>query len=283
MKWTKVIGGTKYYQEISLKLVLCILIKFTSVNFVYADTADFSDRSNIDEGYCKERNLGWHFYCDKKKVEEKDQKEEKVLQTPQEKLDEIKEKLQDLKVKAVMEPTENNVAAYISFQQEQTKRAAKFSRVWRRVQWKNPNLDYKVKHPMTTEGLSVEYEQKNKKVAQSLADLKKRYGIFYFYKGDDAMSRKFSEIIKGVATFHKLEIRAISLDGVIDKEFPKSYVDKGQTKILGFNGAVVPALALYDTKIKKLIPISTGMIDSADIKNRLYTLTKLQEVDDEDF
>ena len=139
--------------------------------------------ANVEEEvYCDRKNLGWHFYCEKLKEVQED--ENTLELTPEDKLKEIQEELQRRKVRAVMNPTEENVESYIKYQNEQTKRSAIFSRVWRRVQWKSPELDYKVKHPSTTEGLSVEKEENKKKRAMAMLKLGKRYGIFYFYRGD---------------------------------------------------------------------------------------------------
>ena len=244
----------------------------------------FSNAAEADRDYCSRNNLGWHFYCDPEREKAEEAKEDAaMLQTPKEQLTAIQEKLEELRVTAVMRPTEENVAAYISFQQEQMNRAAKFSRVWRRVQWKNPELDYKVKRPSTTQGLNVMYQEDREKKKQALNDLKERYGLFYFYKGNDAKSAAFASTVKHFVDYHKLEIRAVSLDGVIVKEFPDSLIDNGEVKELGVKTDMMPSIALYDIEVKKLIPISAGMIGTEDLENRIYLLTKVEEVDDEDF
>ena len=234
-----------------------------------------------EEVYCDRKNLGWHFYCEKLKEVQED--ENTLELTPEDKLKEIQEELQRRKVRAVMNPTEENVESYIKYQNEQTKRSAIFSRVWRRVQWKSPELDYKVKHPSTTEGLSVEKEENKKKRAMAMLELGKRYGIFYFYRGEDAYSKTFSRIIRMFVRHNKLEMRAVSLDGVIDKEFKNNVMDKGQIEKLGVRNIKVPAVMLFDTKTSQLIPVSTGMIGVEELEERMYLLTSVKEVEDEDY
>ena len=252
-------------------IILLIIYQLITIKNVYAE----------EEVYCDRKNLGWHFYCEKLKEVEEEQKIPEP--TPEEKLKEIQEELQRRKVKAVMNPTEENVASYIEYQNEQTKRSAIFSRVWRRVQWKNPNLDYKVRHPSTTEGISVEKEENQKKMKQAMSELNKRYGIFYFYRGEDAYSKKFSRIVRMFVRNNQLEMRAVSLDGVIDEEFKNNVTDKGQIEKLGVRNIKVPAVMLFDVKTNQLIPVSTGMIGINELEERIYLLTSVKEVENEDY
>lgn len=261
---------------VKYKIYLSILFLLVCSNSLGAGAANVEE-----EVYCDRKNLGWHFYCEKQKKVEEEQKMPEL--TPEEKLKEIQEELQRRKVKAVMNPTEENVASYIKYQNEQTKRSAIFSRVWRRVQWKNPELDYKVRHPSTTEGLSVEKEENQKKMKQAMLELGKRYGIFYFYRGEDAYSKKFSRIIRMFVKNNQLEMRAVSLDGVIDKEFKNNVTDKGQIEKLGVRDIKVPAVMLFDVKTSQLIPVSTGMVGINELEERIYLLTSVKEVENEDY
>jgi len=107
---------------VKYKIYLSILFLLVCSNSLGAGAA------NAEEIYCDRKKLGWHFYCEKQKEIEEEQKMPEL--TPEEKLKEIQEELQRRKVKAVMNPTEENVASYIKYQNEQTKRSAIFSRVW---------------------------------------------------------------------------------------------------------------------------------------------------------
>lgn len=265
-----------------LRIIISIVGLLVTIILCYCNSLKAEERI---ADYCKSRGLGWHFYCDPEKEEKQEEKEPalQTLKTEKEQMAEIRQKLDDLKVKAVINPTEDNVKNYIKFQQEQTDRAAKFSRVWRRVQWKNPELDYRTRHPSTTEGLSVEYKEISQKKKQALKDLGKRYGLFFFYKGEDLKSQNFgAKVVRGFVDYNKLDIRAISIDGVVLKEFPDSLIDKGEVEKLGVKKDMTPSIALFDIKEKKLIPISSGMIGVEDLENRIYLLTKVSEVDDED-
>jgi conjugal transfer pilus assembly protein TraF len=54
-----------------------------------------------------------------------------------------------LKAKAILEPSEQNVTAYIMFQRKQLDRASMFSDVWQHSVWQNPDLDYTLQRPVS--------------------------------------------------------------------------------------------------------------------------------------
>jgi conjugal transfer pilus assembly protein TraF len=60
--------------------------------------------------------------------------------------------LRELKAKAILEPTPENVTAYIRFQRAQLDRASLFSDVWQRAIWQDPDLDYTLQRPVSTLG-----------------------------------------------------------------------------------------------------------------------------------
>src|SRR5204862_194339 len=63
----------------------------------------------------------------------------------------IAKQLDELKAKAILEPTEANVINYIRFQREQLDRASTFSDTWQRALWQNPDLDYTLQRPVSAE------------------------------------------------------------------------------------------------------------------------------------
>ena len=56
--------------------------------------------------------------------------------------------LEESRAVAILEPTPDNVAAYLYLQQESLQRAATFSDVFRRVVWSTPELDYTLTRPV---------------------------------------------------------------------------------------------------------------------------------------
>uniref|UniRef100_UPI0038F67A34 conjugal transfer protein TraF n=1 Tax=Streptomyces niveiscabiei TaxID=164115 RepID=UPI0038F67A34 len=64
----------------------------------------------------------------------------------------IAHQLDELKARAILEPSSANVTAYVKFQREQLNRASLFADVWSRSVWQNPDLDYTLQRPINTLG-----------------------------------------------------------------------------------------------------------------------------------
>ena len=110
-------------------------------------------RTSADELYCEKRKLGYWFYCTKPKQLEADETQTlppEVQTSASEQLDAVTKELRELKAKAILQPTRENVIAYIRFQREQLDRASLFSDVWQRAIWQQPDLDYTLERPVST-------------------------------------------------------------------------------------------------------------------------------------
>jgi hypothetical protein len=88
-------------------------------------------------------SLDYWFYCVKPVPAAKPEKEQPAKEVPAtQHLDAITEELRELKARAILYPTPENVTAYIRFQRAQLDRASLFSDVWQRAIWQDPELDY---------------------------------------------------------------------------------------------------------------------------------------------
>ena len=105
-----------------------------------------------DDFYCRERRLGEWFYCEKPKAKPSDQRAANPSQSSAEQLAAISKQLEEMKARAILEPTTENVSAYIAFQREQLNRASSFADMWRRTIWQNPELDYTLQRPVNQLG-----------------------------------------------------------------------------------------------------------------------------------
>jgi conjugal transfer pilus assembly protein TraF len=103
-----------------------------------------------DRFYCQDRHLGTWFYCERPKAEKLNPVAPPApqAQTAAEKLDAVTAELRELKARAILEPTPDNVTAYIRFQRTQLDRASLFGDVWQRALWQTPDLDYTLQRPV---------------------------------------------------------------------------------------------------------------------------------------
>lgn len=221
--------------------------------------------------YCR-RNLGSWFYCDKPKARPRT-----MVATPQPSADAqlkaIGHQLDELKARAILEPTEANVLAYVRYQREQLDRSSTFADVWQRALWQNPDVDYTLQRPVSTIGKRAWLDNRSADRAAAMARLSQRYGVFYFYAQSCGACEIQSPILKSVSDSNHLSVVAVSMDGGPNRVFPNYVVDSGQRERMGLPGKATPALVLFDTVTRRSIPIGTGLMAADEIVDRIFVLT----------
>lgn len=231
--------------------------------------------------YCEERKLGYWFYCSKPKPAPSESDQETTpLASYQAQLAEVTERLRELKAKAILNPTEENVAAYVAYQREQLDRSGLFADVWQRLLWQTPDLDYTLKRPVSTLGKQTWLDERQQKKENLLASLPQRYGIFYFYSSRCGACRQMSPIMRFVSERYGLHVKAVSTDGGANPHFPDAVMDRGQGAKMGLSSKTVPALVLFDTVTRRPIPIGYGLLSADELLERIFVLTQTKPGED---
>ena len=233
-------------------------------------------RQSEDALYCKERKLGTWFYCEKPKEELR--KAAATAQPPaRERLAAIGTQLEELKARAILEPSPENVTAYVRFQREQLDRSSMFADVWQRALWQDPGLDYTLQRPVSTLGKRAWIDQRKSDRDRVMGALSQRYGVFYFFSSSCGACDIFSPILKAVSDKYGLAVLAVSMDGGPSATFPGYMVDSGQYEKLGMGTErQVPALVLFDSVTKQPMPIGYGILSQDEIMDRVFQLTQVQ-------
>lgn len=227
-----------------------------------------------DAFYCGERKLGQWFYCSRPRPPSA------AAPAPvpppasaTERMAAVTQQLDELKARAILEPTDENVIAYVRFQREQLDRASTFSDTWQRALWQNPDLDYTLQRPVSTLGKRAWLDNRRADRDAVLTHLGERYGLFYFYAQSCGACDVFGPILRSVAESHRLAVMAVSMDGGPSREFPNYVVDSGQRARMGVPGNQTPALVLFDTASHRTIPVGYGILSADEIMDRIFTLT----------
>jgi conjugal transfer pilus assembly protein TraF len=238
--------------------------------------------------FCYLRPLGWNFYCDPEAAQPAPEPAAVPVlppvvtppppnkKTARQEADEIGRQLEELKAEAVLRPTPESVAAYIAFQRQQLNRASTFTDQWRRVLWDNPELDYTLQRPVNTVGKAAWIDQRKALEESSVAALKDRYGIFFFYSSTCVYCQAFSPILKVFAEQHQLNVMAVTRDGVKLPDWPDSVLDSGQSLRLGIADKPVPAVLLFDNQTNQVIEVGYGAMAQDDLRERIYVLTQTE-------
>jgi len=236
--------------------------------------ADTREQQQGDDFYCGERKLGQWFYCERPKAKPSTapQASAQPQQSSTARLKEITRQLDELKARAILEPTEANVIAYVRYQREQLDRASTFSDTWQRALWQNPDIDYTLQRPVSTVGKRAWTDNRSATRDQVLSRLGQRYGMFYFFAQSCAACEVFSPILRSVADSHRITVMAVSTDGGPSRQFPNYVVDSGQRQRMGVPLAT-PALVLFDTVTRKTVPVGFGVMSADEVMERIFMLT----------
>ena len=231
-------------------------------------------------------SLGWHFYCDRK--EERREAEPPPVQpsteppaasdgqSATERILASRRALEEARAEAILDPVPEKVTAYLRLQQETLQRAAVFSDAFRRTVWASPALDYTLKRPVGALAKRVWSDERRQARDAALARLGERYGLIYLGHAGCAGCKVFGPLLRAFAMRHGLDVLAVSLTGAALEGWPEAVADNGRAARLGLGDAPVPALVLFDTETRRVLPVGFGVMAEDEMAERIFALTALE-------
>jgi conjugal transfer pilus assembly protein TraF len=187
---------------------------------------------------------------------------------------EVQAHLNELKDVAVMQPTEQNVKEYYTFQLAVLNQGSTFADVARRVIWTNPDIDYSQKRPYNNAAATTYASNQLTKERGSAADLAQTHGLFFFFRSDCPYCHQMSPIVQLLAKQTGMAIIPVSLDGKGIDGFPSPMRDAGIGE--NFQVKAVPAIYLVERKTRAVQPIAFGMTALTSLTERIHVLMKTQ-------
>ena len=233
-------------------------------------------------------SLGWHFYCDR----EEDAPEAEAAPTPPaadhfdpagpatERILEIRRALEEARAEAILDPTAENVTAYLRLQQETLQRAAAFSDAFRRAVWSTPEVDYTLVRPVGALAKRVWSDGRREARDAALARLGERYGLIYLGDARCGACKVFGPLLRAFAERHGLDVLAVSRTGEALEGWPRAVPDDGRAARLGLGDAPIPALVLFDTATRTVLPVGFGVMAEDEMADRIFALTELEAGND---
>lgn len=243
----------------------------------------FSVLTQGEASFYNRKAEGWHWYepqplkTEQQKKEE-DSKEKKVPnpeapkmpEGPLEQLEAFKQEIRYLKAKAMIEPTFENLKAYMEIQKEVMDRASAFSNQWLQVLYRTPHLDRTLEWPVSQVGRHAYLDEQRKTLERRIKDLSKTHGLFFFYSTGCAYCKHFAPIVKSFASKYGWNVIAISMDGGLLPEFPKATPNNGTAEALGIQS--LPTLMAVDPTREEIVPLSYGLSTHDQLEERIRVL-----------
>lgn len=223
-------------------------------------------------------NVGWQFYNLPDKP--KEPKKQKVVPLPHtqpsampsdlDKMRALQKQLEEAKATAIMNPTPETVARYKAYQDYFVGKATEFSSAWEAMLLKYPQFDYNIQNSHYNATASVKAVEERKAQNEAIQQVNQQYGIFFFYRGNEALDHKLAGVVKDFGAQYGLTIVPISVDGKITSHYPQSKVDNGQAQSMGIK--FFPALFLVSPKTHQYKPLAYGFITQDDLARRVLNV-----------
>ena len=142
--------------------------------------------------------------------------------------------------------------------------------------WATPEVDYTLKRPVGALAKRLWSDERREAVGASLAKLGERYGLIYLGHSGCGGCRVFGPLLRAFAQRHGLDVLAVSLNGEPLEGWPEAVPDNGRAARLGLAGTPVPAVVLFDTQTKRVMPVGFGVMAEDQLAERIFTLTALE-------
>lgn len=209
------------------------------------------------------------------KAPEREEEEAKAPEVTQERkapeieeFERVQKRLDELRRISIMNPSEENLRAYIQAQEEHMQRASVFADQWQRTLWANPELKY-AGRPTNATGITGFDTNYSQQVRTSLAKLAPTHGLYFFFRSDCPFCHSMAPTLKQLEQIHGIKVVAISLDGGPIPHFPNAITDKGQAQALGVRS--VPSFFLASPQQQTVYPLGTGVLSLSTIEDRIFT------------
>ena len=224
------------------------------------------------EDVWKNPDRGFLFYGEKK---EENIKELSELKTVEELKQEAKRRL-DV---AVMEPTKENITAYLAVNTLMLEKSTVFAQKWKETLWANPGFDHTVVHPNANFAqVALKDEAKSEK-ADILKELSTHAGLVILVQSGCSFCSLMAPVIQKLQQETGIRALAISIKGDVAHEWPGAKLDNGIVKRLmtlsGSVPTVTPAIFLVDRKGEQAQLVASGALSLEDLKDRLVQASGL--------
>jgi conjugal transfer pilus assembly protein TraF len=230
---------------------------------------------------------GWHFYCDPAPEEAPAPPPEETAapapeatpeapppMTATEEMMAFRARVEELKHRAVLYPTEENVRAYMEINAEMAARAGTFADVWQRVLFRTPALDANTRRPLVQRGAQIYDVMRDAEREATLRRVAAEEGLLFVFE-DPArcpLCAAQAEVLEGLNRRYGVEVLAISADGAAMPGFPGARTDTGQLAAMGIADLPRPLIALVNPGTDSVELIGAGLLAGDQILERVHVV-----------
>jgi conjugal transfer pilus assembly protein TraF len=149
-------------------------------------------------------------------------------------------------------------------------RSEHFSNGWLKTVYEDPYLDHTLIAPVNQRGRHLQLDLQKQKTTETIKQLAKDYGLFFFFSGECGYCHGFAPIVQEFASNYGWEVLAISIDGGKLEGFKKIVSDNGLFR--QWQVEILPALFAVNPHTGHVIPIAYGMTSIDEMETRIMKL-----------
>ena len=227
---------------------------------------------------------GWFWYREEKALKEEGIVAKKTLSpltpsskllTARDKVKYIQDNFEEATAQAILNPTLSNVQHVMTLQRQIIDRSSEFQETWMQASL------FEGQHMRASDNgtpvhRKIMQEQKEKELHQKLRRLAKETGLFFIFREDCKFCHAFAPVVKEFSREYGFEVKAISGDGGVLKEFPDAVSDNGMIDKINVK-RVYPALFLAHPPTGNVIPVAWGMTTPDQLLDNFSTIIKALE------
>lgn len=173
---------------------------------------------------------------------------------------------------AILYPGTENFVKYFRLQNYWTQQAGLFTMSAKKVMLAHPELDYNLQYSHYNGTVRNQLAADQAEQRKAISQLAERYGIMFFYRGQDPTDGQLAQVINGFRATYGLSVIPVSVDGVINPMLPDTRPDRGQAQRLGVK--YFPAMMLVDPKQGSVRPLSYGFITQDDLAKQFLNVSE---------
>lgn len=240
--------------------------------------------SSFASCYATYNSQGWQWYnkgyisykdLDKKydpqpQKESDSKKDKKPTESATKRLAKLQADYKESQAEAVLNPTVENVSKAASMRLYMINKSKDYATSYQKALLQSPELSHQMKFPTQQYARKIYEQEEGKKIDKAIKLISDKYGLFFFYKGDDPYAAAMAKQIQQLANSYGFVLIGISMDG---KKIPKlkdQRVNSGQAEKFGVKA--YPALFIADPKAERVYPLSYGFISTSALKKSIYNV-----------
>lgn len=179
---------------------------------------------------------------------------------------------------AVMDPTGENIAAYLKMNALLFEKAGRFAERWRDVLIRYPEYDWTAGHPVVNSASTTLSRERDKARSAKLATLSETWGLVFF--GDAGrLTGLMRPLVDRFAGITGMELIQVAVGGS-SPYLSRAYPDTGMSRLACGGIKKLPALVLMhkdDSDIAHARLVATGVVDIAELGRRVVRLVEAHE------